>query len=63
MLAADGKIYVTGRDGHTPVVKAGPHFQVLATNHISDEPFAASLAVSSGKIFLRSKTQLYCIGK
>ncbi len=62
LLAADGKIYITGRHGYTSVVKSGPNFEVLATNYISDEPVGASIAVSDGKLFLRTWDWLYCIG-
>src|SRR3954465_10601139 len=33
---ADGKIYVGSRDGTFTVVKAGPKFEVLATNNLPD---------------------------
>ncbi len=64
-LAADGKIYLIGRYGHSAVVKAGPEFEMLAANHIDDDKsfFNASPAVSDGKLFIRSQKRLYCIGK
>ena len=64
-LAADGKIYIIGRFGHSVVVKAGPAFEVIAQNKIEDDDsyFNASPAVSDGKIFIRSQKKLYCIGK
>ncbi len=64
LLVADGKIYLTGRRGTTSVVKAGPSFELLATNIIAgdDSYFNASPAVSEGKLFIRSQDWLYCIG-
>ena len=38
---ADGKIYVTGRDGDDDVVQPGQEFKVLATNKLPDT-FTAS---------------------
>jgi outer membrane protein assembly factor BamB len=60
-VAGDGKIYVQTEDGECYVVKPGPEFEILAVNKL-DEIFCASPAVSSGKIFLRGRKQLYCIG-
>jgi hypothetical protein len=59
---ADGKIYLLARDGTATVVKAGPSFEVLGTNELG-EAASASLAVSHGRIYLRSFDALYAIGK
>ena len=61
-VLADGKIYVTNEDGVTVVVKAGPTFQVLAENDFDDYTLS-SPAISEGQIFIRTATQLYCLGK
>src|SRR5207249_3493573 len=34
---ADGKIYLTARDGTSTVVKAGPKFEIVATNKLPDQ--------------------------
>jgi outer membrane protein assembly factor BamB len=60
-LAADGKIYLTARDGVVTVVKAGPTFEQVAENRLPDK-FTASPAVSSGRIYLRGWDVLYAIG-
>jgi outer membrane protein assembly factor BamB len=60
--AGDGKIYVQTEDGECYVVKPGPAFEILAVNKL-DEVFCASPAVSAGKIYLRGRKHLYCIGK
>ena len=58
---ADGKIYLTARDDGTfHVVKAGPTYELLATNVLPDE-FAASPVISGGRIYLRSFRALYAI--
>ena len=61
-VLADGKIYVTNEDGLTSVVKAGPVFEVLAENALNDYSLS-SPAISGGQIFIRTATNLYCIGK
>ncbi len=59
---ADGKVYLTARDGVVTVVKAGPVFQVLATNRLPDQ-MTASPAISNGRIYLRGWDALYAIGE
>ncbi len=48
-VAADGKIYLTSEDGDVFVVKAGPAYELLATNSIG-EVLMATPAVSDGLI-------------
>jgi len=61
-VLADGRIYVTNEDGVTSVVKAGPVFEILAENALNDYSLS-SPAISGGQIFIRTATNLYCIGK
>ncbi len=61
-VAADGKIYVQTEGGECYVVKSGPQFEILAVSKLN-ETFCASPAVSAGKIYLRGRKHLYCIGK
>jgi hypothetical protein len=61
---ADGKIYVVSQKDGTFVLAAGPKFEQLAHNTLSDDStFNGSPAVSQGQLFLRSDKCLYCIGK
>ncbi len=59
-VAADGRLYVTSRDGTTVVLAAGREFSVLATNQLEDG-FDASPAVVGGEIYLRGQQYLYCV--
>lgn len=60
---AAGKVYLVGRDSGTfSVVKAGPKFEVLATNKLPDN-FPASPAIAQGRIYLRGFQALYCIAE
>jgi outer membrane protein assembly factor BamB len=61
-IAGDGKIYVQTEGGECYVVKPGPEFEILAVNKL-DEIFCASPAASAGKIYLRGRKHLYCLGK
>ena len=59
-VAAAGRIYIAGQQGATTVVKAGPTFEVLATNKL-DDGFNASPALVDDAIYLRGSKFLYCI--
>jgi outer membrane protein assembly factor BamB len=61
-VAVDGKILITSEDGETFVIKAGPQYEILRTNSISESVYA-SLALSQGKILIRGEKNLYCIGQ
>jgi outer membrane protein assembly factor BamB len=61
VATADGRIYFASA-GKSYVVKAGPKFEVLATNDLGDAS-EASPAVSDGRIFLEGKLYLWCVGK
>jgi outer membrane protein assembly factor BamB len=59
-VAADGRVYVVGRDGTTAVVRAGSAFEVLAKSSL-DDGFDASPALVDGEMYLRGKKSLYRI--
>ena len=66
-ILADGKIYVTTeQEGLTSVFKAGPKFEVLASNSVGDgcSPYCLStVAISQGQLFIRSSSHLWAIGE
>ena len=61
LLLADGRIYVPNQSGDVFVIRAGPEFELLATNSVN-EPTNASLAASDGDLFLRTDRGLWCVG-
>jgi outer membrane protein assembly factor BamB len=61
-VAADVKIYYTSEDCDVFVVKAGPTYELLATNAIG-EVCMASPAISDGKLFVRAEHHLFAIGE
>jgi outer membrane protein assembly factor BamB len=61
-VGAGGRVYITGRDGTTIVIRLGPRFEVLATNTL-DDGFDASAALVDSEIFLRGYRYLYSIGE
>ena len=58
---ADGKVYLTARDGVVSVVQAGREFKLLATNKLPDDT-AGSPAISGGRIYIRGNEYLWAIG-
>jgi outer membrane protein assembly factor BamB len=61
-ILIDGKIYAVNDKGEVYVFEAGPKYKLLAKNAIG-EPVSASPAVADGRLFIRSKEHLFCIGK
>jgi outer membrane protein assembly factor BamB len=61
-VLADGRIYVTNEDGLTAVVKAGPQFELLASNDLGEYTLSTP-AISEGQIFIRTEAALYAIGR
>jgi outer membrane protein assembly factor BamB len=61
-VAADGRIYIVGREGTTVVLAAGPELKVLATNTLDDH-FDASPALVDREIYLRGQKRLYRISE
>jgi outer membrane protein assembly factor BamB len=59
-VAADGRVYVLGREGTTVVLAAGAEAKVLATN-VLDDSTDASLALVESEIYLRGARHLYRI--
>lgn len=61
-VAADGRLYFTSEETGVRVVKAGPKFQVLASNPMGDVCMSTP-AICDGMIFVRSVHYLYGIGR
>jgi hypothetical protein len=59
-LFADGRIYITSREGLTTVIKPGRTFEALAKNQLPEQVFATPAAVD-GSLFLRTAAALYRI--
>jgi outer membrane protein assembly factor BamB len=61
-VAADGKLYLSSEDGDVSVVKAGPAYELLATNAMG-EVVMATPAISSGMVIVRGVKNLIAIGQ
>src|SRR6185436_17202187 len=60
-VAADGKLYLTSHTGHLAVLKAGAQWEILGVNNMDEECFATP-ALDDGRVYVRTRTTLYCFG-
>ena len=60
-VLAGGKIYFLSEEGETAVIKPGRKFEELARNRLGQHT-QASMAVASGRFYIRTATDLWAIG-
>jgi uncharacterized protein (TIGR03067 family) len=60
-IAAGGKLYFASEEGDVHVVKAGPRFELLATNPVG-EPCFATPAIADGMLVIRGASSVIAIG-
>jgi outer membrane protein assembly factor BamB len=61
-VAADDKVFVIGQGGQVSVLKAAGEWEVLKVNELDDEVFATP-AIADKRIYIRTRSALYCFGK
>ncbi len=61
-VASDGKLYLSSEDGDVFVVKAGPKYELLATNPVG-EVMMATPAISDGLLIVRSTKHVFAFGE
>jgi outer membrane protein assembly factor BamB len=61
-VGAKGRVYLTGQEGTTIVIKQGPTYEVIAKNSL-DDGFNASPVPVDDELYLRGFKYLYAIGK
>ena len=59
-IAGKGQIYFASEDGEVFVIKAGPVYELLATNQMG-EPLMATPAVSGGIILIRGQQHIFAV--
>ena len=59
-VAANGKVYLASEEGTVMVLKAGPVFEVLATNEMGS-PVLATPAISEGRLLYRTAKEIVAI--
>jgi outer membrane protein assembly factor BamB len=58
----DGKIYVAGQNGVVVVLEDGSELKMLSKNDMG-EAIIGTPAISDGRLFIRTRTKLYCLAK
>jgi outer membrane protein assembly factor BamB len=58
---AGGRLYFFSEKGNMIVAEAGPQFKLIAKSNLGDEIFACP-AFGDGRIYIRARSNLYCIG-
>jgi outer membrane protein assembly factor BamB len=61
-IGAAGRIYITGRDGVTVVLRHDSENATLSVNHLEDS-FSSTAALVDKEIYLRGERFLYCIAE
>jgi outer membrane protein assembly factor BamB len=61
-IAADGKIYIAGRNGFVVVIEDAPELKVLAKNDMRQE-ILATPAIADGRLFIRTREKIYCVAE
>jgi outer membrane protein assembly factor BamB len=61
-VAADGKIYVPGRNGFIVVLADSAGLKFLAKNDMGGE-IIATPAIADGRIYVRTRDKIYCISE
>ena len=62
-LAADGRIYFLSIDGTCTVISASPRFDKLAGKQARRRNHRVTRGKREGRIYIRGKKNLYCIGR
>jgi outer membrane protein assembly factor BamB len=62
-VGANGKLYLATEDGDVVVLKMGEKYEVIATNHLTDQVFIATPVIAAGEMFLRGQNTLFCISE
>ena len=62
-VGANGKLYMATEDGDVVVLKMGEKFEVIATNHLTDQIFIATPVIAAGELYLRGQNTLFCISE
>jgi len=59
-IAADGKVFIAGKNGFIVVLEDGPELKVLGKNDLGEE-IIATPAIADGRLFIRTRENLICV--
>ncbi|MEZ5395769.1 MAG: PQQ-binding-like beta-propeller repeat protein [Bryobacterales bacterium] len=58
-VAADGKVFMASETGVVSVLNPGPQWDVVQVNDMGEEIWATPV-ITDGRLYLRTKSALYC---
>lgn len=61
-VAADGKVFAAAESGQVSVISPGADWSVIRTNDMGEEVWATPV-IMDGRLFLRTRTALYCFAE
>ena len=61
-ISADGKVFIASQSGIVTVLKAGGEYEILSSVQLDDECYATP-AIADGRIYIRTRSALYCFGR
>ncbi len=61
-VAADGKVFAAAETGEVSVISPGADWSVVRTNRMGEEIWATPV-IMDGRLFLRTRTALYCFAE
>lgn len=59
-IAADGKVFIAGRNGFVVVLRDGEELEILAKNDMGEE-IVATPAIADGRLFIRTRQKVFCV--
>lgn len=59
-VAGRGHVYLSSEDGEVFVIKAGPKYELIATNKMG-EPLVATPAISDGSVIIRGQQHVFAV--
>ena len=61
-VAGDNKVFIVSQAGVVTVLKPGGGQEILAVNELDDECYATP-AIADGRLYIRTRSALYCFGQ
>jgi hypothetical protein len=61
-VAADGKVFLASEGGKIAVLPTDGKLEPIVVNDLQDDIYATP-AISGGRIYVRTRTMLYCFGQ
>ena len=62
-VMGDGKMYFLTQNGQVLVAKVGESFEMLSAVSLGGKECKSTIAISDGKLFVRTSDALYCLGE